>query len=46
VLSNDDEARVEACRIIRELKEDGYGNQNTEMIVENEDGDVIHILPF
>lgn len=55
VLSNDDDARVEACRIIRALKEDGYGNepkeygddnQNIEMIVKNEDGDVIYILPF
>lgn len=55
MLSNDDDARVEACRIIRALKEDGYGNepkeygddnQNIEMIVKNEDGDVIYILPF
>lgn len=45
-LPNDDDARIEACRIIQELREDGYGNENIKMIVKNEDGDVIHVLPF
>jgi hypothetical protein len=46
LLSNDDDAHAKACRIIRELKEGGYNDQDIEMVIKNEDGEVIHIIQF
>jgi len=45
-LPNDDAARDEVYRIVRELKESGYDAVDAVLIVEDESGRIVHSIPF
>jgi hypothetical protein len=45
-LPSTDAARDEGYRIVRELKQDGYGAGNAVLVVHDEMGQIVHSIPF
>jgi uncharacterized protein DUF6894 len=45
-LPDDDAARDEGYRIVRELKESGYDVVDAVLIVQDESGRIVHSIPF